>query len=341
MKRIVTMAVVVVSSVALLSGGVLAGDKVVKGAKPAAQPKAKAAAKSNAKAPSKSGIATVSMVASRTDGGANEFVSYQVKLVTNWGEEFTGVVRRTKSLDEKFDKDATLQGSAFAPDEFVEVRWFNGLNGSIGFRFRDVKSIERLEKLTNEHIAKIETKQTDDRSKRLEKEKVRLAVVSEQRAAKKAAEAAVAAKEADAKAKKAVAELESPPQYKAWLDRFPPEKGWIPAKKSQLYYNQVVLGTGALKPDEKDWLDHYEEWKAAFDWWSAEQKALTGQDPPAGTDNPGHATGAIDGENALKLRELPAAIEHDGKTPPVPTDAKDKPSTLDPAVTPPVKTDGM
>lgn len=340
MKRIVSMAIVVATSVVLWTGHSAAGDKVVTGAKPAAA-KAKAPAKSPSKTAAKPGVAAVSLVAPRAEGGANEYVSYQVKLVTNWGEEFTGVVRRTKALDEKFDQAATQPGTAFGPDEFVELRWFNGLNGSIGFRFRDVKSIERLEKLTNDHIASIETKQTQDRSKRLEKEKVRLAVVSELRAAKKAAEAEVAAKDAQARAAKAIAELESPPQYKAWLDRFPPEKGWIPAKKSQLYYNQVVLGTGALKPDEKDWLDHYEEWKVAYDWWSAEQKALTGQVPPAGTDNPGHATGAIDGDNALKLRELPPAIEHDGKTPPAPTDAKDKPATLDPAVTPPVKTDGM
>lgn len=335
MKRVLSMAMVVVASVGAMQSGASGGDKVVRSGKPAAAAKAKAPAKPA----QKQNVAAVSMVAQSAESG--DYSSYQVKLVTNWGEEFSGVVRRSKSLDEKFDKDAKQPGSAFAPDDYVEVRWFNGLNGSIGFRFRDVKSIERLEKLTNDHIAKIETKQGDDRVKRLEKEKVRLAIVSEQRAAKKAAEAEVAAKEAQAKAAKAAAELESPPQYKAWLDRFPPEKGWIPAKKSQLYYNQVVLGTGALKPDEKDWLDHYEEWKVAYDWWSAEQKALTGQDPPAGTDNPGHATGAIDGDNALKLRELPPTPEHDGKTPPVPTDAKDKPATLDPAVPPPIKTDGM
>jgi hypothetical protein len=339
MKRLLSMsavAAIVVAGCATLAGEAHGGDKVVRGAKVAPARKAKATAKADAKAKP-----VISMVTAGADGAPGDFVSYQVKLVTNWGEEFTGVVRRTKTLDEKFDDDAKQPGSAFAADDFIELRWFNGLNGSIGFRFRDVRSVERLEKLTNEHIAKIETKQGDDRAKRVEKEKVRLAVVSEQRAAKKAAEADAAAKAAQAKAAKAAADLEAPPQYKAWLDRFPPEKGWIPAKKSQLYYNQVVLGTGALNPDEKDWLEHYEEWKAAYDWWSAEQKALTGQEPPAGTDNPGHATSAIDGDNALKLRELPATIEHDGKTPPAPTDAKEKPETLDPAVPPPIKTDGM
>ena len=276
-----------------------------------------------------------------TGAKGNEITSYRMKVVTHWGTEFTGVVKRTKEFDDAFANTSQLAGAKFDPQKFVELRWFNGLNGSVSFRFRDIRTIERLDDLTNDSVSQIETKQAGERVKRVEKEQVRLSIVKEQRAAKQKAEAELVARAQAAKAQKALAELESPPQYKVWLDQVPPEKGWIPAKKAQLYYNQVVLGLGAPSAEEKEWVDHYEEWKVAYDWWVAEQKAITGEDPPIVDANPGHPANAIDGDNVLDLRNMPPVIEHDDKTPTPPADAKDKPAPVDPAVPPPIKNDGQ
>ncbi|MBI4878531.1 MAG: hypothetical protein HY812_02585 [Planctomycetes bacterium] len=194
-------------------------------------------------------------------------VAWSVAVVTKSGAEFSGIVPRTERTAKLFDEAEEIDPASLPPGETLSLDHFNGLNGSIGFTFGELAKLKVVAPLTADDVKSRDDSRAAAKKARLEAEAARLELVTEQRAAR-------AKQELERAAAKVEAGLQNiPEELRAWLDEFPPEEGWVPAKKSQLYYQQVVLNTHTPTPEERRWLDNFEPWKAAYDLWLEIEKA--------------------------------------------------------------------
>jgi len=249
----------------------------------------------------------------------DEPAAVRLKVVTKSGHSFSGMSRVTKPLKYLFRELSHKQLSEVSPKLVVEVINFNDVSGSIGIRVGDMKSIEVVEEVSKEEYDRAAQVRAVDREAKWAKERARLAKVAAKRAAKKAAEAlangeAVAAPvegfpagAGAAGAAQATADNDLPEHMQRWLDQYPPEDGWLPARKAQLYYQSVVLGNGSMSDQERYWLDHYDEWFKAFDVWFERQQAAGKAGNLMGFNEPGSPANQADANAASAWTKMPEA----------------------------------
>jgi hypothetical protein len=235
----------------------------------------------------------------------------EIRVVTKAGETFRGLTRVTPQL-KRLHAQLTSQDRDLAdvpPKSVLEIRGFNGLNGTIGIKFEDMKSLEFLKEVSEEEFKKAASGETADRDAKWAAEKVRLAKVAADRQARQQAEAGVTADGAAAPVAPVEpgAQAPIPPEMQRWLDEFPPDKGWLPARKAQLYYQSVVLGNGAMSETERRWLDNYDAWYKAFEVWFDRQN-VDGKADDMNVDGEGSRHQQTKEENqADGWREMPPA----------------------------------
>lgn len=273
--------------------------------------------------------------AATTEASADEGdpVAYSVRATTLAGKKFTGVAMRTPRLDELFQSgDQQFVDTTTLPaDMRIELRHFNGLNGSMTVRAGELRELELLDSLSDPQLKGQTQAIIDAKAAKWAAEAERLKIVSAERESR--AQAAV-----DEAAAAAPVEDVIPPQFQVWLDKFPPDQGWIPAKKSQLYYQSVVLNSRPLTDQERDWLDNFDAWKVGYDYWlAAEQKKTAaeeaakaaGAEPPTGAAKPEPSGTGESGGSTIDPDHPTAA---DQKVLPPPIDpAAPKPDKVDPS----------
>ena len=168
----------------------------------------------------------------------------------------------------------------------VRLWWIQDLDG---FQFVSVRDMVELKE-----AGTVSAEQTRDAEKRrremAERTDAERAKADAERAAAASAEAkakeliqAVEAAKAEAAAAEAVkaATTVKPSDTKRFaelLGRFPPEK-WKPTTPADIEHRRIILG---VNPTEEDraFLAVFDEWKKAWDAWSAAQAALKSSAPP-------------------------------------------------------------
>ncbi|MFG0317320.1 MAG: hypothetical protein ACF8XB_08610 [Planctomycetota bacterium JB042] len=202
--------------------------------------------------------------------------AWTVEAVTRSGARYSGVVVRSNQTAGLFDDGVAADLAGWDARRRIELRWFNGLSGSISFKASEFVSLERTGTLTEDELKERERSRTTSSSDKWEKERARLAKVYDERS-RRATAAAEAAAEAAEKAARSLDRKLTETQ-KELLDTYPPEDGWIPAKKTQLYHQTVILDNQPLSDREREWLDRYSEWKPAYDLWlEAEKKRIAAE----------------------------------------------------------------
>ncbi len=265
---------------------------------------------------------------------ADDPAAWSVHLVTTQGAHYEGVVMRTPKVAPIFEKEGGPSAAAVSADVPIEIRWFNGLNGSIGVRAGKVKSIEVKNTLTADDVKTREQQSAAGKEEKWQAELERLKIVDNGRAERAAAEADAAA----AAALEAMRLPEIPADLKPWLDKYPPEDGWVPAKKDELYHTTVILNSRPLTEEERAWIDEYDSWKPAFDaWFAREQRkieleekakedaangaaskpAATGEDKPEPTGTATSGASKVDPDNPTdeELAQLPKRLDANVKKP--------------------------
>ncbi len=284
----------------------------------------------------------------------DDSVAWSVAVVTKSGAEFSGIVPRTERTAKLFDGAEEIDPAGLPPGGTLSLDHFNGLNGSIGFTFGELAKLKVVAALTADDVKSRDDARAAAKRARLEAEEARLELVAEQRAAR-------ARQELERAAAKVEAGLQSLPEaLRAWLDEFPPEEGWVPAKKAQLYYQQVVLNTHTPTPEERRWLDNYAAWKAAYDLWLEIEKAKrlleeeaaraaaadeAAAQPPAAGERPepsgtsGSDAAATDPDNPTpeEAEKLPPPVDPDAPEPKKIPPEVEEPAPLKKGVPEPVK----
>ncbi|MHC4945921.1 MAG: hypothetical protein ACYTG7_23145 [Planctomycetota bacterium] len=195
-------------------------------------------------------------------------VAYQVRVVMKHGSEIDAVVMNPKETSYLKDH-ASLDLSKYDPGARISLHYMRGMSGSMAVNVEDVKSVTRLLPLSSEELQDIVDAITKRIEKVREKDKVRLAKLKEQRKQEEkiAAEAEKARKE-----QKAERTVEKAEQEKIkWITRFPPDQGWGPEKKEELYRRSMVIGVYPNE-EEKAFLDNYMEWVKQFEYWKILQE---------------------------------------------------------------------
>lgn len=282
--------------------------------------------------------AVLGFSAAPADGPA----AWTVEAVTRSGARYSGVVVNTPRTAGLFDGGGRADFTGWDEKQRVELRWFNGLSGSISLKVADFVSLEQVGTLTEDELKERESSRSTSTADKWEKERARLARVYDERsrraqeaADRAAAEAERAAQSLDAKLNETEREL---------LGRFPPEDGWIPALKTQLYHQSVILDNRPLTDREREWLDRYDEWKPAYDLWlDAEKKRIAaeaaaeqagkllpaGERPgPAGTAKNPAAEIDPDARTAEEQKRLPVPLEGDSPDPEKVSESAPKPIPL-------------
>ncbi|MFH0944823.1 MAG: hypothetical protein V2A76_06465 [Planctomycetota bacterium] len=199
--------------------------------------------------------------------GADASVSYSVQVVTTKGALFTGLVPKTEEMDRLLDGGDSLDPTQVDPGRLLTLAGVNGLNGSLTLRFGELKSLKVEQKVSEDDLKERQKSQIVLKASRLRQEAERLKKIAEQRAA--GAATAKERQERLAQEKK----VRLPQDLQQWIDRFPPDAGWIPSKKARLYYQTVILNNRTPTDEERAWLDSYEQWKVAYDAWLELEKA--------------------------------------------------------------------
>jgi len=223
------------------------------------------------------------LVAASLPAFLDDPAGWSIEAVTTSGVKYTGVVLRTERTAEWFDADKTVDPGRLPATERIDMKWFNGLSGSIGLRFGDLRSVQKLASMTSEDLRERGEGRTQSNAAKWVKERARLAVIANGRA-NRAVEAAEAAERA---AEEAAAALDADltDDQRTWLEAFPPDGGWIPARKTQLYHQSTILNNKPLTDSEQEWLDSYDQWKPAYDlWFQAETKKIAAEEAAAVAD---------------------------------------------------------
>lgn len=257
--------------------------------------------------------------------------AWSVEAVTQTGARYTGVILNSTANRGLFGDGVDANLSARPPSTRVELLWFNGLSGNIGLKVSDLRSLEQVGTLSEDELRDRQKSRAVSDDEKWVKERARLARVFEDRARRATKAAEEAASQADKAAEALNRKLTD--DQREWLDRFHPEDGWIPARKTQLYHQSVILDNQPLTDQEREWLDHYDKWKPAYDLWlDAEKKRLAAE---AAAEQAGKLAAAGDQSNPSGTAKSSAAsIE-----PVQPTDdeAKRLPIPLSPDAPDPVK----
>lgn len=194
--------------------------------------------------------------------------AYQVKVFMKSGAEFTAVVRDA-DLKAFFADNKNLDPKKFDPDKMVTLHYMNGLNGSMGVRMKDLKALTRLVSLTDKELSDVKgvIKKRIDTLR--DKEEVRLQKLKEKREAEKKRKEAEEAKRNKLEKERIHKETEAE-KFK-WIFRYPPEAGWGPDKKEELYRRAVVVGVYPNE-EEQTFIDHFAEWMTQHKAWEALDK---------------------------------------------------------------------
>lgn len=282
--------------------------------------------------------------------GVESFESaLELQIVTHNGGRFTGLVASDGAVAKAMGENEKLDGASLPSDLSIRLESVNGMQGSMGLKQTEVRTIEVLAKLDKSKIEDRAQRVRIAKEKTWEKERERLAEVNSARSARDRAEemARVAAELEAARAK------QLSPEQQQWIDDFPPSDGWIPALKQQIYHQTIILNNRPPTDQERAWLDSYDAWKAAYDAWlvlekekrAAEEKAKAlGQPEPTGADKPepsGTSTSGaagIDPENPTpeESASLPVPLQSDVKPPVAIGKDVAKPSDLKKTVAKPV-----
>jgi len=232
---------------------------------------------------SQGALAVILLAGFSAGASADEVVSYAVRAVTNKGTEFTGRVPRTEAFDELLKDQEFIDAAKVDPDERLKVAGVNGLNGSITFVFGDLRSVQIEGRLTEEDLEQRRESEAILRQRRLADEQERLRWIQLRReAARKAKQ-----QEQEQAQREQAGTLVLPEKYQVWIDRFPPDQGWIPARKARLYYQTVILDNRPPTDEERAWLDAYDQWKPAYDaWLTLEKLKLEMQDDAENVPEP-------------------------------------------------------
>ncbi len=188
-------------------------------------------------------------------------VAYAVIVKSDRGTSYRGMVPRTPLSERWFAADE-VDLSLLPDGGLLKLEHFNGLNGTISLKKSQIREIRLERRVDRDGMSEVQQTQIVAREARLKDEIARLKEVYAERDARRQSEAA--------KAAAAAAQVEPPslsPSEQAWIDRFHPDDGWVPEKKSDLYHETVITNARPLTDDERAWLDHYEEWKVAYDHW--------------------------------------------------------------------------
>ena len=258
--------------------------------------------------------------------GSDETVSYSVRVVTTKGAQFTGLVPKTEELDRLLDGKNSLDPTQVDPQRGLTLAGVNGLSGSIGLRFGELRSFAVERDVSKEDLEERRRSQLVLKESRLRQEAERLKRVAALRAAGAATEKELAEKAAMEK------EVGLPEDLQEWIDRFPPDEGWIPSKKARLYYQTVILNNRTPTDEERTWLDSFDQWKVAYDAWLKLEKAkLADEEAAKQAIEKGEDVDLPTGENRSD-RSGTSASEEAGVDPDNPT--KEAAGKLPPAIDP-------
>jgi hypothetical protein len=194
--------------------------------------------------------------------------AYQVRVVMKRGADVDAVVM-DRAVISLLKENASLDLSRFDPGARLTLHYMRGMSGSMAVNVDDVKSVTRLLALSSEELQDMVDTITKRIDKVREKDKVRLEKLKEKRELEKklAAEA-----EKTKKAREAELALEKAEQEKIkWITRFPPDEGWGPEKKEELYRRSMVIGVFPNE-EERTFLDHYAEWVKQYEYWKILQE---------------------------------------------------------------------
>lgn len=252
----------------------------------------------------------------------------ELQIVTKNGGRFTGLVAADGTVAKALGDADRVAGSDLPAGLSIRLIEPNGLQGSMGVKPAEIATLEVL--------ARLDKSKLDDRAQRVrvakekkwDLERERLARVNADRdaRAKAAEDAAIAAELAAAQTKKLSAE------HQAWIDSYPPNQGWIPALKQQIYHQTIVLNNRPPTDQERSWLENYDAWKEAYDAWlaieqerrAAEEKAKALDQPEPTGDDRSEPTGTAasdagkidpDAPTADEEKILPPKLKPDVKKP--------------------------
>lgn len=214
----------------------------------------------------------------------------RVDVKTKAGVRYAGLVRRTPAMVALFSGEEAPDLAEAPGTARIAITGFNGLSGSITLKVAEIASVEVTEALDREALDEATGRSAAAKEDRWVKENARLAKIAEARAAKAAAAAAATLEVTGALPELSEAAAE-------WVGRYPPEEGWVPAKKAQLYYQTVVLDNRPLTDDERVWLDNYDAWKLAYDEWLVREQARISLE----ADAPVGPSGATSGSAAASV----------------------------------------
>ena len=203
-----------------------------------------------------------------------ESYAYQVKVVMKSGAGFDAVIK-DKEIIKLLQENRSLDLDELDKARMITLFYMNGLNGSMGLKIKNMASFTGLlplsEKQFEDAKAVIERRVDGVR----DKEKVRLEKLKEKRARESEKKAAEAAKKKEELAEEARKKAEA--KEIEWVLRFPPDDGWGPEKKEELYRRGIVIDVYPNE-EEQTFLDHYTEWLAQYEIWKARLEKKAGKD---------------------------------------------------------------
>jgi len=195
--------------------------------------------------------------------GEEEPAACQVKVELKRGAVFDAVVK-DKGVVDYLKKNEALDLDKLDSRARLTLYYMNGMSGTTAVTLGDVKSVKRLmlldKKTLDEMVATITQRIEKVRTQEAEREKVE----AEKRTLRRE-EAAEQSKER-AEKKKEQKEKTSEQEKIKWILRFPPDAGWGPEKKEELYRRSMVVGVFP-NAEEQAFLDHYQEWTEQFEYW--------------------------------------------------------------------------
>lgn len=254
--------------------------------------------------------------------------AWSVKVQATNGARYTGIVMRTPKLRAVLDDKDRIEGKDLPAGTSVQIKYFNGLNGSITLKSTEIARLEIAGQVADQEL--VEQKKTIivAREQRWQSENERLKQVDADRAMR------AASKKAADDAAKAAAEEKLSPELQQWIDKYPPSEGWVPAKKAELYYQTVVVNNRPPTAQESAWFDDYDQWKVAYDaWLGLEQKRIAAEEK---AKQEGTAPVGPPPEPSTTSKSKAAQIDPAN---PAPADAKVLPPPVDPAAPKPDKID--
>lgn len=222
----------------------------------------------------------------------DETAALQIDAKTTKGLRYSGRILRSDAMMKLFPGEKAPDLAEVDADGSILISGFNGLSGSIRLKLGELASIQVVGPLDKETISSDKDARQAAMESRWATERARLAAIDAGRNARKQAELAAAAATTGALPELSQASAQ-------WMNSYPPEEGWVPAKKAQLYYQTVVVDNRPLTDDERNWLDNYDAWKLAYDEWLALEQARAALDQ-AGAQQSGSATTPGSAESTAK-----------------------------------------